>query len=148
MALIDKYTCKNCSFEFEYKDLIFYFDDDLEKITIKQVTKSSLEKAGKSSLSGRIDEAYCRECDDTVRVYIITDRDNYTSLTNDKIREKIDAASEDELYRIYFWQDDRSRDNNEDICPKCGKVLTWISDDSLCPKCGNELKLDEIIVKD
>lgn len=148
MALIDKYTCTNCSFEYEYKDLIFYFDEDLERITIEQLTKASLEKAGKSPLSGRIDEAYCKHCDDTVRIYIITDRDNYTSLTDDKIKEKIDAASGDELYRIYFWQNGLSRDNNEDICPKCGKVLTWISDDSKCPKCHNDLKLEEIVVKD
>lgn len=140
MALTEKYTCNECGFEYETKDDVFYFNRYITEIIEEPVSKKSLDEAGKSPISGRVDEGYCRECSEFVKIYIISNNDNYTSLTNEEIKEKILEISEDEHIRVYFFQDERSPENNDDLCGKCGKVLEWLYPESTCPKC-NEGKL-------
>lgn len=135
MALTEKYKCNKCDFVYETKDYIFYFNRYLTEIIEEPVNKKSLDNAGKSPISGRIDEGYCRECKEFVKIYLISNNDNYTSLTNEEIREKIVELNDDKNIRVYFFQDERNRQNNEDLCGKCEKVLEWLYPESLCPKC-------------
>lgn len=139
MTRYSMFMCDNCNFIFENKDVVFYINDDLDKITEEPLGILSSRKMTSSKISGFVHTWYCIHCKDFVDEYDITS--NKTNLSSEDIEELIKKLSIHS--KIIFTNNLKNIYHRN--CPNCGREINSVWNYDKCPKCekGNLKLVDE-----
>ncbi len=145
MGFAKEKTCENCGFKFsELDEISFYFNDDLTELTESEARGLQgyevLDKVSKSKISGKLEEFYCKECDELVNVYIVCKNDS--GLSEEEVSDLINKSSEFEITKVIF---EIGRDLlfahtniDDEICPKCNNKIYGYFEMDVCPKCEDK----------
>lgn len=145
MGFAKEKTCQKCGFKFsELDEISFYLNEDLTILTEAEARGNLgyevLDKVNKSPISGKLEEFYCKECDELVNFYIVCKNDS--GLSEDKVSELIKGLSEFKITEVIF---EIGRDLlfahtniDDEICPNCKHKIYGYFEMDVCPKCGDK----------
>ncbi len=145
MGSIVKYECENCGFKFTDESLIFYLNEDKDKIVEESLTMKTSKKMDNSELAGYLYVGYCKNCDNFIKTYV--PEINNTNLNEKEIYNLIpDLIGNDLKFNKILTFDfnktsfqHRRKILLENNCPNCDNHMALLIDDlHPCPQCGEE----------